>query len=396
MRQGDLDKSWTRYSAEWRDGAQITSQWREANSVDPRLLVTRVRGRWRETLESLGITLLVTREYEHLLMGLSESGGRMRTSYLPVPHPSGLVADRDRSQVHLASTRNPNQVFLLRPITAFLGRHDINPMRTKEAIGRLTTVASSLYPGSLYLHDLALIDGALYGSATGHNAVVRLSLDGRFEVAWWPKCIEDAVGPDFSRNYIQLNSIAAGPTLADSFFTASTAKPGRLRPGHLNYPVDRRGVIFSAATGEAICMGLTRPHSARFHQGGVWVANSGYGEIGFVSDGRLEVVRRLPGWTRGLCLVRDVAFVGVSRVIPKYSRYAPGLDPQGSQCGVYAISSNTGEILGSIRWPHGNQIFALDWIGSTLCQGCLFEPSPRRRSRTIDVFSSYLAEDAEG
>ena len=46
------------------------------------------------------------------------------------------------------------------------------------------------------------------------------------------------------------------------------------------------------------------------------MANSGYGELGFVSDGRLEVVARLSGWTRGLCIVGDVAFVGTSRVIP--------------------------------------------------------------------------------
>ena len=396
MRKSELDGMWARHSAEWRDGAQITSQWREAESVDPRLLVARVRGRWRETLESLGITLLVTREYEHLLMGVSVVGGRMRVSHLPVPHPSGLVADRERRQVHLASTRNPNQVLLLRPITGFLHRHNVKWESTRRAVGRLTAVASTFYPGCLYLHDLALIGGDLYGSATGHNAVLRLCPDGRFEPAWWPRCIENAAGPDFSRNYIQLNSIAAGPTLADSFFSASAARPGRLRPGHLNYPVDRRGVIFSAASGEIICTGLTRPHSARLYGRRVWVDNSGYGEVGFVSDGRLEVVQRLPGWTRGLCLVQDVAFVAVSRVIPKYSRYAPGLDLEKSQCGVYAICAKTGAILGSLTWPHGNQIFAIDWIESTVSPGCLFGPGLRRRNRTTGVFSTFLTQHAEG
>ena len=71
---------------------------------------------------------------------------------------------------------------------------------------------------------------------------------------------------------------------------------------------------------------MTRPHSARFREQEIWVDNSGYGEVGLVQDGRLQVVRKLPGWTRGLCIIDDVAFVGTSRIIPKYARYAPGLD----------------------------------------------------------------------
>ena len=51
--------------------------------------------------------------------------------------------------------------------------------------------------------------------------------------------------------------------------------------------------------------------------GEVWVDNSGYGELGFVSDEKLSVVSRLPGWTRGLSFHKDIAFVGTSRVIPR-------------------------------------------------------------------------------
>lgn len=379
---------WARHSAEWRDTAQVCSQWREAASIDGRLLESRATRGWWRTVADLQVTLLVTREYEHLMMAASAPGGRPRITYFPVPHPSGLTVDRARHRVFLASTRNPNQVYTLAPATSRLERRDI---RARPLEGRpLAVVSSTFYPGSLYLHDLAMVGTGLVANAVGHNAVVRAKPDGVFERAWWPRCVERRGRPDFSRNYIQLNSIAAGRTLRDSYFTASSSSMGRLRPGHLNYPVDRRGVIFSGRTREPMCTGLTRPHSARLSGGRVWATNSGYGEVGFASDGRFEVVARLPGWTRGLCIVGDVAFVATSRVIPRYARYAPGLEASASVCAVHAVSCTTGRRLGSLEWPSGNQVFAVDWIHSRQSLGLPFDARARDRQREIAFFYTYL------
>ena len=387
-----LADMWTRHAADWRDPAQVCSQWREAAATDPRLLESRATKGWWSTLEQLGITLFVTREYEHLALALTVSHGRPKTTYFPVPHPSGLAVDRKQQKVYLASTRNPNQIFAFKPLSSVLPRADAKiPLHPGSP---LMPATSAYYPGSLYIHDLALVGGRLYANAVGHNAVARL-LDGNgFERVWWPKCIEVNGSPVFTRNHIQLNSIAAGKTLASSFFSASSDKIGRLRPGHLNYPVDGRGVIFSGTTREPICTGLTRPHSARFRGSlrnqEVWVDNSGYGEIGFVQNGRLQVVRKLPGWTRGLSMVDDVAFVGTSRIIPKYACYAPGLDAASSVCAVHAVSCKTGRLLGSLEWPYGNQIFALDWIPASVTTGFLFEAPFRRQKRDTALFYSYL------
>ena len=315
-------------------------------------------------------------------------GGKPRVSFFPMPHPSGMVVDRARSRLFIASTRNPNQVFGFRPVRGLLRRSDTTS--DVEADTTMIPVCSRYYPGSLYLHDLALFGPDLYGNAVGHNAVVRLGADGKFEYRWWPKCVAESGRLVRSSNFIQLNSIAAGSTLQKSFFTASSDHMARRRPGHLNFPVDRRGVIFSGRTREPICTGLTRPHSARLAEGKVWVANSGYGEVGFVSDGRLEVVSRIPGWTRGLCIVNDVIFVAASRVIPRFSCYAPGVDVASSVCGVFAIGRETGAILGSLEWPRGNQVFALDWIEQSASGGFPFEWPRRRHGREKQVFYSYL------
>ena len=351
---------WSRHSAAWRSTAQVTSQWQDAENIDPVLLKYTVRGQWWQTLAALDITLIIGREYEHLLVGMCCNEAPC-VSFMPMPHPSGVAVDRKKSLVYVASTRNPNQVYDLMPIDSCTERLDL-AMDVPED-HPLVPIRSRFLPGCLYMHDLALVNGDLHANAVGHNAVVRLNEDGSYKRVWWPSCIETDDGPLFGQNYIQLNSIAAGRDLKSSFFSASSDKISNRRPGHLNYPVDGRGVIFSGATRDPIARGLTRPHSARLdakHR--LFVDNSGYGEFGLIEEGRFQPVTRLPGWTRGLAFCQGVAFVGTSRVIPRFSQYAPGLDVNASLCGVHAIELKSGQVLGSLIWPYGNQIFAIDWL----------------------------------
>ena len=386
-RRDRLNRLWSKHSAEWREPAQICSQWREASAVEPSLLAHRISGAWWETLERLELTLFATREYEHLVIAMSAPTGKPRVTFLPLPHPSGLCVDRRRRRVYVASTRNPNQVFEYRPVSGYLERGDVAVPSTEGS--PLVAVASTYYPGCTYLHDLALLGGVLHGNAVGQNAIVRFSADGSVQRVWWPKCIERRGKPVFTRNHIQLNSIAGGASPKDTFYSASSTAIGRLRPGHVTYPVNGRGVIFSGKTREPICTGLTRPHSARLAAGRLWVDNSGYGEFGYVEDGRLRVVRRFGSWTRGLSIVEDVAFVGLSRIIQRFSRYAPGVDPANARCGVAAVSIRSGDVLGTIEWPEGNQVFAIDWIGSGQTHGFPFQARERKSPAPMALFYSF-------
>ena len=349
---------WQAQAAAWRDPARVVAFPGTESPLDPRSLKSVAHGYWWEVLQELDVTLLVSREYENLLVSLSNHDGVPRSGFLQVPHPSGIAYDPTSSSVHVACTRNPNQVLELVPARAFLDRTDVTVPSDRES--PLVPHLSRYYPGSLYLHDLAMIGEELYGNAVGHNCIVRLPRSGGFDRVWWPTAIETPLGPDYSCNYLQLNSIAGATTLAESWFSASASRMSSRRPGHLNFPVDGRGVLFRGDSGNPIHAGLTRPHSARLHQGSVWVDNSGYGELRRYRGDEAEVVATLPGWTRGLAMCGGVAIVGTSRVIPRFSRYAPGLDVGSSICALHALDLLTGEVLGSLDWPFGNQIFAIE------------------------------------
>jgi uncharacterized protein (TIGR03032 family) len=371
------------HDAAWRDPAQVVALWEHANPVSPELLRCEVYGDWWNVLERLDVCLVVSREYEHLLIALTVTPEGIRQSFMVLPHPSGLAFNSRTNRLHVASTRNPNQLYVLAPAHS---TEDGAQMDGPVPGGPLAPLSASFLPGRLYLHDLALIDGSLHGNAVGLNAIVRFAEPNTYEVVWWPRSIERDGRPDLTRNYLQLNSIAPGEDLRSSFFSASVEAPSARRPGHRNFPVDRRGVIFSGLTREPIAHGLTRPHSARLHRGEVWVDDSGYGRVGIARDGHLATVAQLPGWTRGLTFVDDVAFVGTSRVIPRFAHYAPGLDVEHSICAVHALNSHSGEVLGSIVWPVGNQIFSIAALPRTTTLGFPAVAGRRQGGRAIESF----------
>ncbi len=388
----DLDALWQHHHAEWRSPEQITSQWRQAAEIDLSLLQFRTRGKWWEALR--GITLVISREYEHLLIALTVIDGRPQISYLSMPHPSGITFDAKEELVYIASTRNPNQIYDLSVVDECIERLDREPISPE---GRpLIPRHSRFYPGCLYMHDLAMIGGQLHANAVGQNAIIKLNSQAEYERVWWPKCIEDEDGPIFGQNHIQLNSIAAGNNIKESYFSASCDQISNRRPGHKNFAVDKRGVIFSGTTREVFARGLTRPHSARLYKGDIWVDNSGYGEFGYVADGQFKPAVRLPGWTRGLCFSESLAFVGTSRVIPKFSQYAPGLDVNKSECGIHAFDMKTGKLVGSLLWPSGNQIFAIEVIPQKITTGFPFVYKSRHsKGQRQNLFYSFSIRQAK-
>jgi uncharacterized protein (TIGR03032 family) len=353
---------------EWRDPMAVIAQWSDAGAADGALLRTRARGGWWEALAAAGVALIVSREYEHLVLAISPV--KPRLSYIRLPHPSGLAFDAARERLYVASTRNPNQIFEFGRVAGALPRRDVT-RGTAPFAGRLVPLRSWYLPGCAYVHDLAMIGGRLHANSVGTNTVIELADDGP-KAVWWPSSIERNGVVMTDRNYIQLNSIAAGDDVTSSFFSASGERPGRYRPGHVKYTVDRCGVVYSGATREPIVRGLTRPHSARLHGGRVWVDDSGYGAVGVVADGRFERVARLPGWTRGLAFAGGIAFVGTSRVIPRFAHYAPGLDLARSRCAIHAVDAASGAVLGSLEFPYGNQIFAIEPVPAAWTEGFPF------------------------
>lgn len=119
------------------------------------------------------------------------------------------------------------------------------------------------------------------------------------------------------------------------------------------------------------------------------MANSGYGEVVRVDTrtGDCTPIATLPGWTRGIAVCGGMAFVGTSRVLPRFERYAPGLDPDRCVCGIHAVNLDSGQVVSSLRWPAGDQLFAIEPIPTDLTSGLPAGPgrgAARRRRLFYD------------
>ena len=126
----------------------------------------------------------------------------------------------------------------------------------------------------------------------------------------------------------------------------------------------RGGVLIDVPTDAVIASGLSMPHSPRWHQGKLWVCESGTGTLGTVdpSSGHYEPIVELPGFTRGLDFVGDLAFVGLSQIretavfsgLPITERLTE------RTCGVWVVEITSGRILAFLKFEDALQeIFAV-------------------------------------
>lgn len=126
----------------------------------------------------------------------------------------------------------------------------------------------------------------------------------------------------------------------------------------------RGGVLIDVQSNEIVVSGLSMPHSPRWHKGRLWVCESGTGTLGVVDEatGRYQPIAEVPGFTRGLDFVGDLAFVGLSQVretavfsgIPITERLTE------RTCGVWVVDTTTGQTVAFLKFEDALQeVFAV-------------------------------------
>lgn len=123
---------------------------------------------------------------------------------------------------------------------------------------------------------------------------------------------------------------------------------------------DRRtsgGIVMDVSSGQIVVDGLCMPHSPRWHDGRLWVLNSGTGFVGTVDleRGTFEPVCFCPGYARGLCIVGNFAVIGLSK--PRDNKtfsdlpLADNLEQRGTdaRCGLHIVDLRTGDAVHWVR-----------------------------------------------
>lgn len=213
---------------------------------------------------------------------------------------------------------------------------------------------------ALGAHEMAFDSGGqLWFCNTDYSCLATTSDRGTYEPLWQPAWITQLEPQD----RCHLNGLAlrdGHPGWVTCF--AKTNEPNGWRIDPI-----RRGCLIDCGSGEAIHSGLSMPHSPRAVGDSVWVLNSAYGQVLSIDlrSGRESEVARLPGYTRGLAIVGNVAFIGLSQL--RESSAFQGLPIHNSllplKCGIVALDIPSGRLIGMLEMTQGcSELFDIQWL----------------------------------
>jgi hypothetical protein len=126
------------------------------------------------------------------------------------------------------------------------------------------------------------------------------------------------------------------------------------------------GILIDLESNEVVARGLSMPHSPRWHNGRLWLLESGTGSLGHVdlASGRYEPIVHLDGFTRGLEIVGNLAFVGLSQVretaVFSGIQITERLQESQRTCGVWVIDIQRGQVVAFLKFEEAVQeVFAV-------------------------------------
>ena len=224
------------------------------------------------------------------------------------------------------------------------------PGQIHEGGDRLYVPAASFTTGDVNAHEIVLGgDGQPIFVNTAFSCLATIKPLCSFAPTWAPPFITKLAGDD----RCHLNGIA----LKDGLPTWATACGGSGDPSSWRNQRSGGGVVIHIPSGELAASGLAMPHSPRWHNGKLWLLNSGTGELGWIEDGQFQALAAFPGFVRGLAFAAGCAVLGLSKLrspqftgLPLEQRLQAEGNPGGC-CGLRVVDLATGEIVHSLDLP---------------------------------------------
>lgn len=332
-----LDHGGTRASAPLRSRPPVVSALPAADAHRPSEQFHSVHtAAMPALLERARISLLVSTYQSGRLIALRNDNGVVNTHFRFLARPMGIAVGAERiavgTQREIVEYRNqPAVAGTIEPA----GSHDACYLPLRRHV-----------TGDVSIHDMAYdATGELWFVNTRFSCLATIDSEHSFVPRWQPRFIS-TLAPEDRCHLNGLAMVGGRPAFVTAFGTSDEARGWRTGKAD-------SGLVIDVATNEIVAGGLSMPHSPRWHDGRLWVLESGQGRVGVVdfASGRVETVAELPGFTRGLTFVGRYALVGLSQVresvfdgLPLTQRDEP------RRCGVWILDASTGQTVGFLQF----------------------------------------------
>ncbi|MFN8193709.1 MAG: TIGR03032 family protein [Nocardioidaceae bacterium] len=312
-----------------------------------------------QVLEAAGCSLLISTYQAGQLVAVGSAEGRPTFSFRGFDRAMGVALADDRLAV-----AGKSQIWWLRdqaelaPAIEPAGRFD-----------RCWLPRSSSVTGAIHCHEIAWGVGGdgepeLWMVNTLFSCLAGLDPRFSFVPRWRPPFVSALAAQD----RCHLNGLAmrdGAPAFVTVFATTDEAGGWR-RAGN------DAGTVLDIATGEPVTTGLAMPHSPRWHDGQLFVLNSGLGRLERVDldTGSREGVAAVPGYARGLAFHGGLAFVGLSRIreTAVFGGAPIAAYHDELRCGVGVIDLGTGATVATLSFASGvEEIFDVQVVPGSRC-----------------------------
>lgn len=310
-------------------------------------------------LSEAGCSLLISTYQAGQLVAVGVAGGQLTFSFRGFDRPMGVAVGAD--QIAVAGKDQiwslPDHPDLAAAI-APAGRHD------RCWCPRTSTVTGAIQSHEIAWGTTATGEPDLWIVNTLFSCLAGLDPRYSFVPRWRPPFISALAAED----RCHLNGLAmrdGSPTYVTVL--AATDTPGGWRTADNN-----SGSVLDVASGEVVTTGLAMPHSPRWHDGNLFVLNSGMGRLERVdpATGHREDVAVLPGYARGLAFHHDLAFVGLSRIRESviFGRVPIAAYSEQLKCGLGVIDIRTGTTVATLQFDNGvEEIFDVQTVPGARC-----------------------------
>ena len=298
-------------------------------------------------LAEMGCSIAVTTYQAGKLVFLRAQDGTLNTHFAAFDSPMGLAANQQ-----VLSIGTPGQISHFRNMPAVA--------KKREPIGQVSACympRDSQTTGDILVHEMAYGNNdELWVVNTRFSCLCTLDNVNSFVPRWKPSFIS-GYSPNDRCHLNGLGMVDGKPNYVTALGETNTATGWRANKKD-------GGILIDVPSGEIIARYLSMPHSPRWHNGQLWVLESGKGTLSIVDlqTGKYEPIATLPGFTRGLDFYGPLAFIGLSQVRETAMFSGIPITEQAIErnCGVWVVNIQTGQVVAFVKFEEALQeIFAV-------------------------------------
>ncbi len=202
------------------------------------------------------------------------------------------------------------------------------------------------HTGAIDIHDLEFgKNESLYAVNTLFSCIIKLDDNYNFTPVWKPPFISDLVSED--RCHLNGMAMSDGkPKYVSAFGKGDSYQSWREN-------ITSSGIIMDVERNEIIADNLGMPHTPRIFNGKLYCLLSATGELICIDEktGKYDVVFKTEGFVRGMSLIDDYLFIGLSKLRKNSSTFSKlPFANKATESGILIVHLPSGSLAGKITY----------------------------------------------